>query len=107
MPDEGVSARPIPVGELGGLAFARGVAVLHRLIQGIGASVHILETKGERAREPEKRIGPVRAELRSFAEGEDGVGQFLFRFLRFTSCLVRLAVDAVQVALTVAKPGTE
>ena len=52
---------------------------------------------------PEKRIGPVRAELGGLAECGDRFGELVLRLGVLLVRFPRLAVDAVQVAVAVAE----
>src|SRR5688572_27267862 len=81
--------------------------VLLSLTERVRAPVDIFQAKRERSSQPEKGIWPAWAELRGFAERHDGFGQFSPCSSGLVSGLVRLAVDPVQVALTVAESGPE
>src|SRR5688572_1711869 len=83
------------------------MAVFLSLTEGVGAPVDILEAKRERTSQPEKGIRPAWAELSGFAEGHDGLRQRSPRGSGLVSGLVGLAVDPVEMALTVAKSGPE
>src|SRR5215471_19680903 len=61
-------ARPIPIGQLHGLALPSRVAETLRLLQRVGAAIDVLEAVDERPHQPEKRIGPRRTEFGGLAE---------------------------------------
>src|SRR5262245_65044135 len=102
-PYQRLAARAIAVGELHRLAIARREPVALCLLQRIGAAVDVLEPVDERAAQTEKRIGPVRTQLRRLAERRHRLGEFLLRLDRFPPRFPRLAVDPMELALAVAQ----
>jgi hypothetical protein len=77
------------------------------LLQCIGTSIDVFQAIDERPHEPEKRIRPVRAQFGGLPECRDGVGELALRLGRPVSCLIRVAIDPVQVAIAVPQRSSE
>src|SRR5688572_25951919 len=92
-PGQRVAAGAIAVGQLRRLTLARVMTVLLGLIQRVSATIHVLETVDERARETEKRIRPVASKPRGLAKGHDRGGEFLLRLGLLSTRLAGFAVD--------------
>ena len=86
-----------------GLARSRRIPETLRLLQRVGAAIEVFEVIDERPHQPEKRIRPPGAELGGFVECRHRFGEFALGVRCLLVCLPRLAVDSMQVAVTVAK----
>src|SRR6185295_287140 len=98
-----LGADAVAVAELRRLAIAGGVAVALRLPHRFRAAVDVLETVDEGAGEAEERVRPVVPQLRGFAKRCDRVAELLGSRGGAVARFLGFAVDAMQVALTVAQ----
>src|SRR5688572_12856537 len=72
-----------------------------RLPQRVSGAVHVFQAVDERAREAEKRIGPLRPQLRRFTKRGHRRRELLLRRGGLPAGLLCLAIDAMDVSVAI------